>query len=142
MTNWSSYKITRKNYHSYYIRFNLNGQVQYSSGREYYIDFDRALPFTRWDVGDEISIDTDKTRNEGSGHTFKFYEAMAYQIDTHWEDKYWEVFREKNSSESNASTRYSNLETERNEWRRKFNDKNRDYEDEKEKKGRSSSRVE
>ena len=134
MANWSTYTITKKQNFSNYIRISLDGQINYiGDNRAYSIDFKKTLPYTDWDAGDKIDIDTDKTRQHGSLKDFDFWDNVAYLHTTRWENKYWEAVRAKNNSESNSSTRYSNLETERNEWRRKFNDKNSDYEDYKEK---------
>lgn len=68
----------------------------------------------------EVDIADDRDWNQYESYS-TIYPINVRENLVNWEDKYWEVWREKN-----------NLETERNEWRTKYYDKNRDYEEEKE----------
>jgi len=68
---YRTYKITSRSTNSGWIRFYLDGYVDFEDGSKNFIDCKDSYPFSSYYSDNYLEIDVDRTKYYGSGKTFE-----------------------------------------------------------------------
>jgi len=122
MVDWRTYRITSRNIHSNYIRFSLDGHVNYSGGSAMTVDTKSYYPFSGWHEGNYIEIDNDQTRYNSVGYEYTNNTYVRFTNCHHGCDHSHKEYDDLKEKYDKLERDRNDLIIDRDNWRKKYDE--------------------